>query len=176
MNKVITIYLSIVFLFLVLSPITFPQEITGNIEGRVRDSTGNPMQGINITVFSKSLQGSKGTTTNDLGYFRVLSLPIGDYNLRISTVGYNSIIIKDVKVHLGKTTSIGEVKLKQQPISLAEITVSGEKPVIDPSSTSYGGDIHSEDFEHLPVDRNYRSIITLLPQSDLAEVFLVLYI
>jgi hypothetical protein len=144
----------------------YAQDIDGNLEGRIIDSTGSPLLGINISLQSTSLQGFQGTATNDEGYFRILSLSTGLYKVKISGVGYRTLNIDNVRIQIGKTTNMGEIILEHQAVGLPEITVSGKKPLIDPSSTTYGGNLHSEDFEQLPVDRNYRSITTLLPQAN----------
>ncbi|MCU0344154.1 MAG: TonB-dependent receptor [Ignavibacterium sp.] len=145
---------------------SFAQDITGNVEGRVVDSTGVVLNNINVSLQSSSLQGIRGATTNEKGYFRILSLPVGEYIISVSAVGFGSLNIEKVQVLLGKTTNLGDIKLREQAISLPEITVSGKKPVIDPVSTTYGGNINSASFEQLPVDRNYRNIATLLPQAN----------
>jgi hypothetical protein len=142
------------------------QNTTGNLEGQIKDSTGKSILGVNITLQSESLQGIKGTATDDKGLFKILRLPLGSYTVKLKSVGFHEVIIENVEIRLGKTTSLGEIKLKLQTITLPEITVSGEKPVIDPVSTSYGGNINSKSFEQLPVDRNYRNIATLLPQAN----------
>jgi hypothetical protein len=151
---------------IILSRNIFSQDISGNLEGRVSDTTGIPLAGVNISLQSKSLQGMRGTITNDDGYFRILSLPVGDYNIRVSIVGYREVVIQDVPVRLGKTNNLGEIKLETQTINLPEVTISGEKQFLDPASTSYGGNLSSNDFENLPVDRNYRSMVSLLPQAN----------
>ena len=159
---------SIFILVFLLSTYSVSQDITGNIEGRIVDSTGTSMMGVNISLQSKSLQGSRGTTTNEKGYFQILSLPVGDYRISASAVGFTLLNIENIQVLLGKTTNLGEIKLMQLTITLPEITVSGKKPFIDPVSTTYGGNINSANFEQLPVDRNYVNIATLLPQANIS--------
>ena len=159
--------LCIVFFILSqLSPDILAQSVTGNLEGRIADSTGSSLAGVNIILQSESLQGGRGTATSQDGQFRFLSLPIGIYNVKISAVGFRPVLISKVSVSLGKTTNIGVLHLKKQAVSLPEITVSGKKPIIDPVSTTYGGNIQAEDFEQLPTERDYANIATLLPQAN----------
>jgi len=153
-----------VILFIFISPPSVSQDVNGNLEGKVTNTSGVGISMINVSIIGNSLQGRRGTSTNDYGYFRVLSLPVGKYKVKISAVGFSQLNIKNVQVLLGKTTNLGEIVLQQQAISLPEITVSGEKPIIDPVTTNYGGNLNSADFELLPVDRNYSDIATLLPQ------------
>ena len=157
---------SVSILIFFLSSYSISQDVTGNIEGRIVDSTGNSLMGVNVSLQSNSLQGNRGSSSNKNGYFQIISLPVGEYVVSVSAVGFGLLNIENVQVLLGKTTNLGEIKLKQEAISLPEITVSGERPVIDPVSTTYGGNINSASFELLPVDRNYRNIATLLPQAN----------
>ena len=142
------------------------QDINGKIEGRVVDTTETPLYGVNISLQSENLQGLRGTSTDDEGYFRIFALPIGSYKVEVSFVGYRQIIFENVQISLGKTTNLGQIQLHLQTYGLPEVIVSGEKFIIDPTSTTYGGNLNTKDFENLPVDRNYRSMISLLPQAN----------
>ena len=148
------------------SGISFAQETSGNLEGKVTDTTGIVISGVNVSLQSEFLQGIRGTVTNVDGYFRIFALPVGNYTVRISIVGYRDVVIEDVQVGLGKTNNLGEIRLEAQTITLPEVTVSGEKQIIDPTSTNYGGNLSSKDFSQLPIDRNYKNIVSLLPHAN----------
>ena len=124
-----SLFLTILFL---ISRMILAQDIAGNMEGRVSDTTGVPLSGVNISLQSESLQGIKGTATNNKGYFSIFNLPGGNYIVKISFIGYRDVTVENVQIRLGKTTYLGEIKLKQQAINLPEVTVSGEKYIIDP--------------------------------------------
>ena len=62
------------------------QTVSGNLEGRIIDSTGTPIPGVNVSIVGPNLIGVRGTTTGDNGLFRVLALPSGYYEVRISHV------------------------------------------------------------------------------------------
>jgi len=158
-------FLSLAF-FLFFSTLGIAQDITGNIEGRIVDSVGTPLFGANISLKSESLQGLRGTSTGDEGYFRIFALPIGSYKVKISFVGYREITFENVQISLGKTTNLGQIRLEQRTYNLREVVVSGERFTVDPTSSTYGGNLNSKDFENLPVDRNYRGMISLLPQAN----------
>ena len=64
------------FLFLV-SNATLSQETTGKLEGRILDSGRNPIVSANILINSNSMQGERGTTTNEKGYFYAFNLHDG---------------------------------------------------------------------------------------------------
>jgi hypothetical protein len=158
-------FISLSFLFF-FSALINAQDITGNLEGLVTDSLGNLLPGVNITVQSDNLQGIKGTATNVNGYFNIFYLPVGRYKVKISMIGFREVVVENVQIRLGKTTYLGNIKLESEAINLPEITVSAEKENIDPTSTTYGGNIQPKYFDQLPVDRDYKSIVTLLPQAN----------
>ncbi|MEJ2617826.1 MAG: carboxypeptidase-like regulatory domain-containing protein, partial [Ignavibacteriaceae bacterium] len=163
----IKVYLTSLFTFLTLTA-SYSQNINGNLEGYIVDTSSVPVEGVNILLGGINLQGIRGTTTNENGYFRILNLPIGFYKVKISFIGYRNIIFENVQVSLDKTTNLGEIVLRLKVINIPEITISDRKPGIDPVSTTYGSNINSADFQNLPVDRNFGSIATLLPQTNVS--------
>ena len=158
-------FISLHFLFF-FTVIINAQDITGNLDGLISDSLSSPLPGVNVTVQSENLQGLKGTATNEKGYFNIFSLPVGIYKVKISMMGFREISIENVQIRLGKTTYLGEIKLEQDVIALPEVTISGKKQNIDPTSTTYGGNLQPKDYEQLPLTRDYKNLITLLPQAN----------
>ena len=47
-----------------------------------------------------------------------------------------------------------------------QVVVSGRAPLIDPAATFLGANLVAQDFAALPIDRDYRSMTTLLPQAN----------
>ncbi len=157
---------SLFLILLLFLKISFAQDITGSLEGKVFDSTGTPLSGVNILLGSENLQGTRGTSTDERGYFQIIALPVGVYQVQITMVGFKKTVYTDIHILLGSTTSLGTIVLQQQSIETEEIIISGNKTLIDPTSTEYGGTLRSKDFENLPLDRDYKSIVALLPQAN----------
>jgi len=142
------------------------QEVSGYLEGRVVDALGAQIEGASITVTGPNAQGFRAATTNDDGYFRVLGLPVGVYTVRIRHVAYRNIMYQDVHIRLGKTTTLNGIRLESRISELPEVVIIGMKPSIDISSTTIGSNLHEESFRSLPTERNFRSIISLTPQTN----------
>jgi hypothetical protein len=142
------------------------QSVNGSLEGRVFDSSSQPVVGANIAVTGPSLIGARGTVTDEMGRFRILALPDGRYTLRITHISYQPQAITNVRVSLGTTTSLGEVQLQMKAVQLNEITVSGERPAIDVTSTSFGENLTNSGLEGLPIERSYQAVSKLLPQAN----------
>ena len=112
------------------------------------------------------MQTERGTTTNSEGYFLISDLPVGIYDLKFQHVAKQDLIIKDVRVHLGKTASLGEIKQSDKILDTPDIIVYGEKPLIDLTTTTIGENLNVKDFDPLPIDRDFSAILALLPQAN----------
>jgi len=144
------------------------QRVTGNLEGRVVNSDGSPLAAVNITVRGNDMQGVRGATTNAQGFFRVLALPVGNVTVTISHIAYHEIKHENVTIKLGKTTTLGEIRLTPKTIELQGVVVTSAQPAIDPNTTAISTNLTAEEFEALPTERDYLTITQLLPQANIS--------
>src|SRR6187549_1121554 len=95
MNKKFRL-ISLPVMALLLSVLAFGQETTGNIEGTVRDSAGAVVPNLAVTIASaKGAAATNGTTvgfrrtitTDGEGFFRVLQVPPGTYDVVTTATG-----------------------------------------------------------------------------------------
>ncbi|NIM18689.1 MAG: TonB-dependent receptor [Candidatus Latescibacteria bacterium] len=161
------VVVSIIAFIVVLHTIPLlAQEITGNIEGRIVDQAGEPVAFANVNVSSPSLQGMRGMMSTADGHFGIFKLPVGVYTVRISHVSYHEATYEDVAVRLGRTTTLGEIRLTLKVHEVPAVVVTEERKLIDPTSTAIGVNLSAEQFKELPLDRNYQNITTLLPHAN----------
>jgi hypothetical protein len=153
-------------LLICLCSITYAQSTTGNLEGWILDVSGTPIVGAEVTVTSPDLQGMRGVSTDERGFFRLLALPSGKYTVKVRHLSYLPATVENVRVWLGKTTTVADLRLQQTSVQMAEVVVSGARGLLDPSSTTSGNNLARETFEVLPIERNYRSIASILPQAN----------
>lgn len=94
----------------------------GNIRGTVfDDKTGETLVGVAVVV--------KGTTTGtstDLDGKFSLNLPAGTYELQVSYISFETLLISNVQVDQGKTTLFENIRLKTSTLSIEEVVVSAE--------------------------------------------------
>lgn len=126
--------LSLLLLMLLLVP-TNPAmaQTTGKMSGRVVDATnGDPLPGVNIII-----EGTlKGVPSDIDGYFNLLQIQPGTYSLRFSMVGYTTVIVREVVVRTGLTTTI-DAKLAEQLTEMGEeIIVTAVRPIIQKDITA----------------------------------------
>ncbi len=161
--------LSIIIIFLIIYACAEPslaQETTGNLEGRIVDEEGNAILLVTVSVAGPNLQGSRAVISSSDGYFFVPHLPVGKYVVKVSHVSYQDVTYKDVIVRLGKTTTMPEIRLKATLHEAPEIVVLEERQLIDVTATTIGTNLVPEDFDVLPIQRDYRELPTLLPVAN----------
>lgn len=112
---------SLITLFFLLTSIcTFAQE--GTIRGMVfDDKTGETLVGVTIVI-----QGTATGTTTDLDGQFSIDLPAGDYNLQLSYISYQNLMIENVAVKANEVTLLNNIRLKESTLELGEVVISAE--------------------------------------------------
>ena len=142
------------------------QDVTGALQGTVVSPEGKPAPEVRISATGPYLQGSRETTTDRGGFFQFLALPPGKYALHVTRIGLQTLDVRDIVVELGRTTAVGPLTLETQPIELKPVEVQAHALSIDPVHTTAGGTLEARDYAALPVDRDYKSLIAVLPQAN----------
>ena len=151
---------------LLIAPLVVAQT-TGMIEGTVTDQSGGALPGVTVEITSPNLQGTRVATTGNDGRFRFVSLPPGPYKVTGNLSGMGT-VQKNATVMLDSTAT---VNMQMQVSAKEAITVTGEAPLVDTTSTTTGTNYTAKVIDKLPVGRNYASIVLSQPgvQTDSGE-------
>ena len=104
---------------------------TGKIAGRVvNSSTGEPLPGANVVVIGTTV----GATTDQEGYYFIINLPPGGYDVSASFIGYEKVTQSEVRVLVDLTSTLN-FSLNVTAITGAEVTVIAERPIIEADVT-----------------------------------------
>ncbi len=129
---------------------------TGKLTGTVRDAqTKEPLVGANVILVGTNF----GAATDVNGRFVILNIPPGSYSVRVSSIGYEAVVVENVKIIVDQTVEIS-VNLKQTDIILQEVYVVAQTPMIQKDMTGSISVITREKIEALPVSR-FVDILTL---------------
>ena len=135
-------------------------QTTGNLAGTVVDQSGAALPGVTVELSSPSLQGVRVASTGPDGRFRFPAVPPGAYLVRGSLAGFAR-VEKKATVSLDATVT---VELQLRLSTSAEVTVTGEAPVIDRTSTTAGSNYSAKVIDKLPLaSRNYADIVYTQP-------------
>jgi len=145
-----------VFICLVFLVQTVFGGTTGKLAGRVTDKDKNePLIGANVMVVGTTL----GAATDLDGNYYVLQVPPGTYSIRFTMIGYQSLVINDVRVKVDLTTTINGA-LVESVVGLEEVVVQAERAMIQTDVTYSQANISSEEVDLLPVEE-FQDVIAL---------------
>ena len=141
---------------------------TGALNGKVIDTTGGVMPGVTVTIGSPSMQGVRTAVTNEEGAYRFPAIPPGDYRITYELAGFSTVVREGIRIGLGFTASVNaELKLA----SLTEtVTVSGQSPVIDVTSTKTATNFDAKELASLPNARDFWSILAAAPAIQMQRI------
>ena len=134
---------------------------TGSINGKVTDSSGGVLPGVTVTASSPSMQGIRTDVTNEAGEYRFPAVPPGTYKLVYELGGFGTVNREGVSVGLGFTATMN---IELAVASLQEtVTVSGESPVVDVSTTTTASNFGEERLAALPNARDFWTVLAASP-------------
>lgn len=142
------------------------QETTGALQGTIVSAESGPEQAVRVTISGPNLQGARRTWTDRRGFYQFLALPPGAYDLLAERMGLRGHEARGIVVELGRTTAVPTLTLAIQPVVMEPVVTEVDRLRIDPVSTAGGGTLDEQDYALLPADRDYKSILTVLPGAN----------
>lgn len=111
----------ILIIFMALSSIQFHvfAQSAGKIVGVVVDKqSGDPLPGANIGIDGATL----GAASDVDGYYVILNVPVGVYDLRVNFIGYGEIVLTGIRVSANTTTETN--------FQLETTTIEGQSVIV----------------------------------------------
>ena len=149
---------SIVLILLLSNAAIIYADVTGSIQGVVRDRTQGAIAGAKLAIVNVQTNLEYETTTGPDGSYHVLALPAGTYKLTVTANGFRPFTETDIEVkvndqlHVDVTLDVGSVS--------ETISVEANSVQVQTESTQLGDVIDSRKMLALPL--NGRSYIDLL--------------
>jgi len=142
--------------FLLLSIQFLYAGTTGKISGKVTDAaTGESVIGANIILMGHSLGGAADIDGN---YF-VINIPPGVYDVRASSIGYQSVTLQNVRVSVDQTTKL-DFQLNIESFEIGDVIVTAMKPIVRRDLTSTESKVSGDDIALLPLE-DVASVVNL---------------
>jgi hypothetical protein len=155
------VWVAALILLLVAVPV-FAQLATGAILGVVKDTSGGVVPDARVTVINVETSQSRSVTTGSDGAYRVPGLTAGHYTVKVEKEGFQTqtqqSLVLDVSQELVVNASLTVGSSSQ------EVTVTGEAPLVNTTSSSLGGLVNEHQMTDLPLNgRNYMDLSLLQP-------------
>jgi hypothetical protein len=141
---------------------------TGSINGKVADTSGGVLPGVTVTATSPSAMGVQTTVTSTEGIYRFPALPPGTYTVTYELPGFNTLKRENIQISMGFTAT---VNVELAVASLQEtVTVTGDSPVIDTSSTRVQQNFKLEALQEIPNSRDLWSLLAVTPSVSMGRI------
>jgi len=134
---------------LLMAGFLWAQSDRGSITGTVTDPTGAVVPGVQVTATNTDTKVQTNATTNDVGLYTILNLPIGGYTVAFSKQGFKTydrsgitVAIAQV-VHLDATLNVGAVT--------ESVTVTAEAGILQTRQTELSTTMKSQVVTNLPI-------------------------
>lgn len=153
--------LAAVLLALAASP-AFAQQTTGIITGRIVDDQGAAVPGVSVSGRNTQTGFTRSDVSDSEGIYRLTALPVGTYDITAQLQGFSRVENQGIVLNVGQTL---DINMTLKVASLAEtVTVTGETPLIESSSSAVGGVVDVARIENLPLNgRQFANAAITIP-------------
>jgi hypothetical protein len=138
------------------------QANAGDLNGFVRDPSGAVIVGANVTARNPATNFSRNTTTNDEGYYQMVSLPPGDYEISVEAPNYKKAVVPAYPLTVGARADV-DFNLEVGAITEVVNISSEDQPVVETTRTTVANTIEQQRIENLPINqRDYLGFATTI--------------
>lgn len=135
----------LVLLLLIIPVIIYGQ--TGKVVGTVTDiESGDALIGANVIIEGTSF----GAATNENGDYIILNVPPGTYSIKARYIGYQEVIVRNIKVSSNLTTE-ANFELPAETYETETVEIIAPRPLVNKNITNSTSVVRREDIENLPV-------------------------
>jgi Carboxypeptidase regulatory-like domain len=140
---------------------TYAQDFRGRINGTVTDNTGAILPGVTVTASSPALIQPQVQVTGADGTYRIIALPPGVYDLNFELAGFQTVKRENIRVVINQTLAVDQ---QLNVATLQEtVTVTGESPVVDTTTTTMGTNFTKELLTEIPNARDVWAAMSQAP-------------
>ncbi|ABF41676.1 TonB-dependent receptor [Candidatus Koribacter versatilis Ellin345] len=155
--------LMLMFSILFFVSALFAQETTGGLQGTVKDPSGAVVPGAKVVLTAPNLPGSKETTSDSNGYYRLTNLPPSTYTVTVNKENFATLKREGVTIEVGHLPTL-DLPL-QVGGSGTVVEVTEEAPLIDVTSTRTMTNITQDVIQDVPHGRSFQSVIQFAPSA-----------
>ena len=160
-----TLATRIILFLLALTLMALPaaaQSTAGRVLGSVTDQSGASVAGATVVVTDTQRGASRTLITDASGDYVAPDLAPGTYKIHVEAKGFKSSERPSVTIEVATDV---RADFSLQPGNVSEtVTVSGEIPLLNTTSSTLGGTLSNQEINDLPLNgRNYENLLQLRP-------------
>lgn len=156
------LHIFVLALLLFLTGMDLAAQTTSTIEGTVKDKQGLAVAGAQVRITSAALAVDRAATTDADGNYRIVTLPPGIYEIKVSKDGFQSEVFNNLEVTLNRTL-VFDIAMQVGSLNQT-VQVNSAAPLLETSASSTGSTITTQQIEDMPINgRNYLDLLQLVP-------------
>jgi Carboxypeptidase regulatory-like domain/TonB-dependent Receptor Plug Domain len=153
---------SSLFICFCLAEQALGQVTGGSISGRLSDTSGAAIPAVTVTVNDTETGASRQVTTDEAGNYRVLSLPVGHYEVRAEKPGFKIVVRRGISLAVAQEAVV-DLQMQVGEVT-QQVTVTAETPVVNTTTSQLSGLVGEQQVKDLPLNgRSFDNLITLNP-------------
>lgn len=121
------VLIALIILLVLIGQNIKAQQLTQTVRGTVIDKVSEtPLPGAAVLLLG--VDPLIGTTTDDNGEFKLLNVPVGKQNIRVTYMGYKEMVVPNISVNSGKEVVL-KITMEENVVqgAVVEITDKAEK-------------------------------------------------
>src|SRR5437588_2617682 len=136
---------------------------TASLTGTVTDSSGAAISGAQVSVNNTAQGISRQAATNGSGDFLFAALPIGSYDLAVTSTGFKKYEAKGVVLNVAEKARVNVAM--QVGAATTEVIVEGSSVAqVETQSSDLGGTVTGKEITQLELNgRDFKQLVTLVP-------------
>jgi len=140
-----------------------------SVIGTVVDASKAVVPGVTVTATHIATGVPTVSVTDESGRYRLQNLAPGTYRIQAELTGFSTVVIPEVELRVGQNATI-PFELKLADLN-ETITVTGEAPFVDVSSSQVTGNVNPRQMEALPLQgRNWMELSKMVKGMTANEV------
>jgi len=137
-------------------------QVSAALSGAVTDPTGAAVVSASVTATNVDTGLSRMTITDDTGTYRLLALPVGQYELSVKKDGFAEEVRTGIRLVVGQD-AILDLRLRVGKVE-AKVVVNGDASRVGLTTQDVSGLVGEREVKNLPLNgRSYDLLLTLNP-------------
>ncbi len=137
-------------------------QVSAVLAGTVTDQTDAIVAAATVTAKSAETGAIRSATTDFLGHYQFVSMPVGQYEIRGAKAGFAEQVRTGVQLVVGQSASV-DMKLMLGESS-QQVTVNEDAPIVGVTTTDISGLVGEREIKELPLNgRSFDELLTLNP-------------
>lgn len=133
---------------------------TASISGMVTDPSGNAVPNAKVVAINEGTSAQSSSQTDAAGAYLFPSLPIGLYRLEVTATGFQTGVVKDLRLEVA-TAEVRDIQLKVGQVT-ETVEITAEAAFVDTTNPGIGQVINEKTVQDIPLNGRHFTDLSLL--------------